>query len=71
VKTVASYFIVNTLMLGVCGVYDLFWWSILGEMLDLDKNPAKILGVGLSGGIFTIIILPPLPKQSTTYKIFD
>ena len=51
-KTAASYFIVNTLMLGVCGVYDLFWWSILSEMLDLDKNPAKILGVGLSGGMF-------------------
>ncbi len=30
----ADYLIVDTLMLGACGIFDLFWWSILGEMLD-------------------------------------
>ena len=29
-RSVVSYLIVDTLMLGACGVYDLFWWSILG-----------------------------------------
>ena len=47
--SVGSYFVVDTLMLGACGIYDLFWWSILGEMLDWGKNPAKILGIGLFG----------------------
>ena len=51
-----SYLVVNTLMLGACGVYDLFWWSILGEMLELDKNPAKIMGIGLSANVFGVLL---------------
>lgn len=51
-----SYLVVNTLMLGACGVYDLFWWSILGEMLELDKNPARIMGVGLSANVLGVIL---------------
>ncbi len=68
-NSVGSYFVVNTLMLGACGVYDLFWWSILGEMLDYHDNPAKILGVGLSAnvlGVFTGGIL-----GSTTITISE
>ena len=51
-----DYLVVNTLMLGACGVYDLFWWSILGEMLELDKNPAKIMGVGLSSNVLGVLL---------------
>ncbi len=52
----ASYLLVNTLMLGACGVYDLFWWSILGEMLEFHKNPAKILGIGLSANVLGVLL---------------
>jgi DNA-binding CsgD family transcriptional regulator len=52
----ADYLVVNTLMLGACGVYDLFWWSILGEMLELYENPAKIMGVGLSANILGVLL---------------
>lgn len=52
----ADYLVVNTLMLGACGVYDLFWWSILGEMLELDKNPARIMGVGLSANVLGVLL---------------
>ena len=55
-RSAASYLVVNTLMLGACGIFDLFWWSILGEMLDLDENPAKILGVGLSANVFGVLL---------------
>jgi len=54
--SVLSYFIVNTLMLGACGVYDLFWWSILGEMIDFKDNAAKILGIGLSANVFGVLL---------------
>lgn len=54
--SVGSYLIVNTLMLGACGVYDLFWWSILGEMLDYHANPAKILGIGLSANVLGVLV---------------
>jgi DNA-binding CsgD family transcriptional regulator len=51
-----SYLIVNTLMMGACGVYDLYWWSILGEMLDLHHNPAMILGVGLGANVLGVLL---------------
>jgi len=54
-RSIISYLIVNTLMLGAFGVYDLFWWSILGSMLDYSKNPAKILGIGLSANVSGIL----------------
>ncbi|MCL1793912.1 MAG: LuxR C-terminal-related transcriptional regulator [Oscillospiraceae bacterium] len=52
----AEYLLVNTLLLGACGVYDLFWWSILGDMLELDKNPAKIIGIGLCANVFGVLL---------------
>lgn len=55
-RSAPSYLVVNTLMLGACGVYDLFWWSILGEMLDFDKNPAKVLGIGLSANVLGVLL---------------
>lgn len=55
-RSVAAYLAVNTLMLGACGVYDLFWWSILGEMLEFHKNSAKILGIGLSANVLGILL---------------
>jgi len=49
-----DYLIVDTLMLGACGVFDLFWWSILGEMLDYSDNPAQTFGIGLSANVFGV-----------------
>jgi len=51
-----SYLIIDTLMLGACGICDIFWWSMLGEMLDFSKNPPKIFGIGLSSNILGIIL---------------
>jgi len=51
-----SYFIVNTLLLGACGVNDLFWWSILGALLDYGKNPARILGLGLCANVLGVLL---------------
>ncbi|CQR74099.1 helix-turn-helix transcriptional regulator [Sporomusa ovata] len=55
-RSTGSYLLVNTLMLGACGIYDLFWWSILGEMLDFAQNPAKIFGVGLSANVLGVLL---------------
>ncbi|NMB42566.1 MAG: LuxR family transcriptional regulator, partial [Clostridiales bacterium] len=40
-RNTLDYMIVDTLMLGACGIFDLFWWSILGEMLDYSENSAQ------------------------------
>ena len=51
-----DYFVINTLMLGACGIFDLFWWSILAEMLEYAHNPAKVFGAGLSANVFGILM---------------
>lgn len=54
--TVWGYLIIDTLMLGAFGVYDLFWWTILGEMLEYHKNPAFVLGFGLAANLLGVMI---------------
>ncbi len=54
-RKTADYFIVDTLMLGACGIFDLFWWSILGEMLDYTNNPVKVFGIGLSSNVLGVL----------------
>jgi DNA-binding CsgD family transcriptional regulator len=53
-RTTSDYLIVDTLMLGACGIFDLFWWSILGEMLDYTNSPAQPFGIGLSANVFGV-----------------
>jgi DNA-binding CsgD family transcriptional regulator len=54
-RNASDYLVVDTLMLGACGIFDLFWWSILGEMLDYTDNPAKPFGIGLSANVFGVL----------------
>ncbi|MGR6835960.1 response regulator transcription factor [Syntrophomonas erecta] len=68
-RSVASYFIVDTLMLGACGIFDLFWWSIIGEMLDYTDNPVKIFGVGLSANVFGVLLGGLLGSSITSSNI--
>jgi DNA-binding NarL/FixJ family response regulator len=42
-------------MLAACGVFDLFWWSILGEILDYTENPSTVLGIGLSANVLGVL----------------
>ena len=55
-RSMADYFTINTLLLAACGINDLFWWTLLGELLNYTHNPAQLLGIGLTanlGGILT------------------
>ena len=54
--SVVSYLVVNTLMQGAFGIFNLFWWSILGEMLSFHKNPACVLGSGLFANVLGILL---------------
>lgn len=55
-RSAASYFIVDTLMLGACGIFDLFWWSIIGEMLEYSNRPARVFGIGLSANVLGVLL---------------
>lgn len=54
-RNASDYLVINTLMLGACGIFDLFWWSIIGEMLDYAENPVKVFGIGLSSNVFGVL----------------
>ena len=55
-RSAADYLVVDTLMLGACGIFDLFWWSIIGETLDYGENPVSVFGVGLSANVFGVLL---------------
>lgn len=55
-RDAGSYLVVNTLMLGACGVFDLFWWSIAGEMLDYSRRPSAILGGCLAANVMGVLL---------------
>ena len=65
-RNTSDYLIVDTLMLGACGINDLFWWSILGEMLDYSDNPAQTFGIGLSANVFGVLCGGVLGMAVTT-----
>ncbi len=55
-RSALSYILIDSLLLSAFGVCDLFWWTILGEMLTFTKNPARIFGMGLSANVMGILI---------------
>jgi DNA-binding CsgD family transcriptional regulator len=55
-RSAAGYLVVDTLMLGACGIFDLFWWSILGEMLEFTSHPARVFGTGLSANVLGVLL---------------
>lgn len=67
-RSVVSYLIIDTLMLGAFGVCDLFWWSILGNVLDYSDNPAQILGVGLAMNVLGIFLGDIIGSQISSTK---
>lgn len=68
-RNASDYFVVDTLMLGACGIFDLFWWSILGEMLDYTDNPAKVFGIGLSANVFGVLCGGALGMAVTSIQL--
>ncbi|KAB2951967.1 MFS transporter [Heliorestis acidaminivorans] len=55
-SSISSYLLINTLMLGAFGVFDLFWWSILGSLLEYYENPVQVWGIGLSMNVLGILL---------------
>ncbi|WP_265821266.1 response regulator transcription factor [Geovibrio ferrireducens] len=70
-RNAADYLIVNTLMLGAFGIFDLFWWSIIGEILDYTDNPAKTFGIGLSANVLGILLGRTIGMTVTSARLSD
>lgn len=66
-----GYLIINGLMLGSFGIFDLFWWSILGEMLDYTTNPVKVFGVGLSANVLGILVGGAFGYLANQYRFLN
>ena len=67
-RSVISYLLINTLMLGAFGVCDLFWWSILGSYLDFLDNAAQVLGIGLSMNVLGIFVGGAIGNKITSLE---
>ncbi|MFA7660592.1 MAG: response regulator transcription factor [Anaerovoracaceae bacterium] len=70
-RNAPDYLLVDTLMLGACGIFDLFWWSIIGEMLEYTENPAKVFGIGLSANVFGVLSGGALGMAITSIRLPD
>ena len=70
-RDTVDYLIVNTLMLGACGIFDLFWWSIIGEMLDYTDNPVKMFGMNLSANVLGVLCGGALGMFMTSADLAD
>ena len=62
-RNASDYLTVDTLMLGVCGIFALFWWSILGEMLDYTDTPVRVFGLGLAANVLGVLAGGVLGRQ--------
>ena len=47
-QTALSFVILCTFMLFACGIFDIFWWSVMASNFDSVHNPSSLLGLGLS-----------------------
>ena len=70
-REAADYLVVDTFMLGACGVFDLFWWSILGEMLNYTENPAQVFGMGLSANVSGVLCGGVIGMAATAVRLPD
>ncbi|MEA5059082.1 MAG: helix-turn-helix transcriptional regulator [Candidatus Pelethousia sp.] len=68
-RNACDYLIVDTLMLGACGIFDLFWWSILGEMLDYTPSPVHVFGIGLGANVFGVLLGGAVGMGITSFHI--
>jgi len=75
-QTSFSFIVICSVMLFACGIFDLFWWSIMANNFDNVKNPASLFGLGLSinvlgvwvGGVIgNYMINIGVEKQSLSY----
>ena len=70
-RAIGDYIIVNTLMLGACGIFDLFWWSIAADMLDYPQNPAKLFGWCLGANVLGVLIGGVIGRQITDFALSE
>lgn len=54
-NSLVGYLIVFTLMMAAWAIYDVFWWGMLGVMLDMNRNAAIVLGLGFSANALGVI----------------
>lgn len=53
-KTVLTFFLVMTPLLFAYGVFDYFWWRIMGDLFDYADSPSRIFGSGLAINVFGV-----------------
>ncbi len=53
-KSHISFLIICTFMLSACGIFDIFWWSIMGNLFEYVNKPPSVFGLGLSMNVLGV-----------------
>lgn len=53
--SLGAYLLVDTLLMAACGIFDVFWWTLLALMTDRHKNPAMVMGLGLGANLLGVL----------------
>ncbi|MDF2905019.1 MAG: transcriptional regulator, LuxR family [Herbinix sp.] len=55
-RSLTSYVLICSTMFMARAVFDLFWWSIIGGMLQLSNHPIAILGGGITCNVLGLLV---------------
>ncbi len=55
-RSLTSFIIICSIVFMARAVFDLFWWSIIGEMLQFSPRPVVILGGGIACNVLGLLI---------------
>lgn len=53
-KSPVSFVLICTFMLAACGIFDFFWWSVMGNLFEYHKNPTTVFGICLSMNVLGV-----------------
>lgn len=53
-QTAINFILICSVMLFACGIFDLFWWSIMANNFENVKNPSSFFGLGLATNVLGV-----------------
>lgn len=51
---ISKFFFVMTPMLAAYGIFDYFWWRIMGDLCSYGYNPSFVVGISLAVNVFGV-----------------
>lgn len=69
--SVLEFIVIETLLWVSFGIFDLFWWSILSELLNKTMHPIRVFGFGISANVLGIVSGITIGQSLRTLDLVD